>query len=162
MSHKRTARTVTFSFRDTDQTNPIRTLNLGPCPFLLAWRLLFWMTSSVDSPIPARRSSAVIMPVYSQPSGESPPRGRYDSGASFPLRPLSTYSNDMTRNDSREPNPFPPRSAFSREGSVFSTAPSKTGGLHSRTHSVEFLVAHDRSSKAISQPPSTLQVQSES
>jgi hypothetical protein len=127
--------------------------------FLLTQCLLFEMAASVNSPPITQQSSVVIPPIYSPPPGE-PPR-RYRSRPSTPLRPLSTYSNDTTRRDNTGPYSFPQRPVFSREGTSYSITSSKTEGLHSRTHSVEFLVAHDRSSRGTSQPPPMLQVQSE-
>ena len=131
-------------------------------PFLLARCLPFEMASPVNSPIPTRHPSVVTFPVYSPPSGDPPTRRRHNSGLSFPSPPLSTYSNDMTHKDAIGPDLFPLRPVFPHDGTGFSIASSKTAGLHSRTHSIEFLVAHERSSKAISQSPPVIQVQSES
>ena len=124
--------------------------------FLLTQCLLFEMAASVNSPPTAQQSSVVTPPISSPPPGE--PLRRYHSRPSFPLRPLSTYA---TRRDDTGPYSFPPRPVFSREGTSCSIASSKVEGLHSRTHSVEFLVAHDRSSKSTERPPPMLQVQSE-
>lgn len=118
------------------------------------------MAASANPPPTTRRSSVVTQTAHSPPLGE-PPR-RYHSGPSLPSPSLSTYSNDTTQRRNTRPQSFPPQPVFSREGTSCSIASSKTGGLHSRTHSVEFLVAHDRSSKVTSRPPPTLQVQSES
>jgi len=110
-----------------------------PCP--LAWCLPFEIASPVNSPPPTRRPSVVASLVY---SGDPPTRRRHDSGASF---------------DSIVPDLFPLRPAFSHEGTGFSIASRRP---HSRTHSIEFLVAHERSSKAVFQTPPMLPVQIES
>src|SRR5258706_914271 len=108
-----------------------------------------------ETPPPkTNRVPVVTQPPRAPPLGE-PPR-RYHSGPSFPSPSLPTYSTDTPRRDNTRPCSFPPR-----EGTSCSIASSKTGGLHSRTHSIEFLVAHNRSSKTTSRPPPTLQVQSE-
>jgi len=75
---------------------------------------------------------------------------RPGAGASFPSRPLPTYSNDTTHEGTIGPDLFPLRPVFSHEGISFSTASTKTAGLHSCTHSIESLVAHERSSNASS------------
>jgi len=132
-------------------------------PFPLTQCLLFEIATLVNSPLLTQRPSMATPPIYSPPPGK-PSTRRHHSGPSFPSRPLSTYSSDTTQRDSTRPHSFPPRPVFSREGTNCSIASSKTGGLHSRTYSVEFLVAHDRSSNASSwpPPPSVPQVQSES
>ena len=129
-------------------------------PFPLTQCLLFEMAAPADHP--PMTPPVVTPPTRSPPLGE-PPR-RYHSGPSFPSPALSPYLNDTSRRDSTRPKSFPPRPVFSREGTSCSIASSKTGGLHSRTHSVEFLMAHDRSSKTTSRPlpMPMLQVQSKS
>lgn len=143
-----------------NKSRPLNSDRPWTSPFPLTQCLLFEMAASANPPPTTRRSSVVTKTAHSPPLGE-PPR-RYHSGPSLPSPSLSTYSNDTTQRGNTRPQSFPPQPVFSREGTSCSIASSKTGGLHSRTHSVEFLVAHERSSKATSRPPPTLQVQSES
>jgi hypothetical protein len=154
-------RITNLKYKERHSSNKSRLRTSGrpwTFPFPLIQYLPFDMAASVNSPLPTKRSSVVIPPIYSPPPVESPTR-RHHSVPSFLS---STYPNDTTRRDSTGPYSFPPRPVFSGGGTSCSVASSKTGGLHSRTLSVEFLVAHDRSSKATTRPPPMLQLQSES
>lgn len=127
---------------------PSRALHLGPpLPQLSSSA----MASPASTPPATARSSVFTPPLYAPPSSAPASTTRHPIPPRLASRPGSTYSDETARGDVDSPFQFPPKPAFSREGTSFS-APSLKGGSHSRNHSVEFLVAHDRSNAGTPRP----------